>query len=274
MVDGSVISVPFDKLSTEDQKFLDKQSKTLAGKAVSIIDGDTFVLLDADKTQHKIRLEGIDAPEDSQAFSAKSTLALAELIRNKDVRVVWKEKDRYGRILGHVYVGAKWVNLELIKMGWAWHYKESNKDLQLAQAEVGATTAKAGLWSDDSPIAPWDYRKGIRPDIKAVSGTVYNPSAPSARPKSSRSTRDARSGSPRTAGNASSTVPLGLMGPSPGTQEPTQQGAAPNTVVYVTETGSKYHLNGCQYLRKSQIATPLWKAQMNLSPCSNCKPPF
>lgn len=168
LVDGSVISVPFDKLSTEDQKFLDKQSKTLAGKAVSITDGDTFVLLDADKTQHKIRLEGIDAPEDSQAFSAKSTLALAELIRNKDLRVVWKEKDRYGRILGHIYVGAKWVNLELIKAGRAWHYKEHNKDPQLAQAEVGATTAKAGLWSDDSPIAPWDYRKGIRPEIKAV----------------------------------------------------------------------------------------------------------
>lgn len=42
-------------------------SSTLIGRVVSIADGDTLTLLDADNTQHKIRLAGIDAPERGQS---------------------------------------------------------------------------------------------------------------------------------------------------------------------------------------------------------------
>ncbi len=44
--------------------------------------------------------------------------------------------------------------------------------------------------------------------------------------------------------------------------------------VHITETGSKYHSAGCQYLRKSDIETTLDKALgMGLEPCSKCNPP-
>jgi competence protein ComEC len=44
--------------------------------------------------------------------------------------------------------------------------------------------------------------------------------------------------------------------------------------VHITETGSKYHSSGCQYLRKSDIVTTLDNAlAMGLSPCSKCNPP-
>lgn len=44
-------------------------------------------------------------------------------------------------------------------------------------------------------------------------------------------------------------------------------------IVYVTNTGSKYHLSGCQYLSKSAIAIELSSAQHSYQPCSKCRPP-
>lgn len=41
--------------------------------------------------------------------------------------------------------------------------------------------------------------------------------------------------------------------------------------VYITRTGSKYHRNGCQYLRQSQIAISLSDAKARgYTPCSRC----
>lgn len=43
--------------------------------------------------------------------------------------------------------------------------------------------------------------------------------------------------------------------------------------VYVTKTGSKYHSDGCRYLRKSQISISLSNAKASYDPCSVCDPP-
>jgi len=48
------------------------EAATLTGRIVGVHDGDTITLLDATKTQHKIRLAGIDAPELRQAFGTRS----------------------------------------------------------------------------------------------------------------------------------------------------------------------------------------------------------
>ena len=44
----------------------------LIGKVVKVSDGDTITILTSDKTQYKIRLNDIDAPEKKQAFGNKS----------------------------------------------------------------------------------------------------------------------------------------------------------------------------------------------------------
>lgn len=41
---------------------------TIEGRIVGVSDGDTITLLDVDNRQHKIRLDGIDAPERGQQF--------------------------------------------------------------------------------------------------------------------------------------------------------------------------------------------------------------
>ena len=60
---------------------------TLQGKVVSVADGDTIKVLDATNTQHKIRLQGINAPEKAQAFGQKSKQSLHQLVHSKQVTI-------------------------------------------------------------------------------------------------------------------------------------------------------------------------------------------
>jgi len=134
----------------------------IRGKVVSIADGDTITVLDAEKVQHKIRLEGIDSPEKGQAFGTKAKEKMSELVGEKEVVVTWKKKDRYGRILGDVHLGDRLINLEMVQEGLAWHYKQYSKSKELADAEDEARKAKKGLWGDKSPEPPWEFRKRAR----------------------------------------------------------------------------------------------------------------
>ena len=44
-----------------------------------------------------------------------------------------------------------------------------------------------------------------------------------------------------------------------------------STTVYITSTGEKYHLDGCQYLRQSKIAISLYDAKnQGYTACSRC----
>jgi endonuclease YncB( thermonuclease family) len=140
-------------------------SKMLQGKVVSVADGDTITVLDAEKIQYKIRLQGIDAPEKAQAFGAKSKQALHEMVHGKTVQVSYEKSDKYGRIVGKVLLGGQDICHQQIKAGLAWHYKKyqdeqprDDRDAYHA-SEMAAKSQKLGLWSDLQPVAPWDFRK-------------------------------------------------------------------------------------------------------------------
>ena len=140
-------------------------SKILQGKVVSVADGDTITVLDAEKIQHKIRLQGIDAPEKAQAFGAKSKQALYEMVHGKTVQVSFEKSDKYGRILGKVLLDGQDICHQQIKEGLAWHYKKYQNQQPLVDreaysaSETAAKNEKLGLWSDPRPVAPWDFRK-------------------------------------------------------------------------------------------------------------------
>jgi endonuclease YncB( thermonuclease family) len=92
---------------------------TLTGKVVGVSDGDTITVLDAAKTQHKIRLAGIDAPEKAQPFGQKSKEHLSDSVFGKQVQVEYTKTDKYGRTVGKVLVNGMDANLEQIKAGFA-----------------------------------------------------------------------------------------------------------------------------------------------------------
>lgn len=137
-------------------------SPDLVGRVVKVADGDTITVLDASKTQHKIRLQGIDAPEKGQAFGRAAGRYLSGLVAGRDVKVQWSKKDRYGRILGTVYVDGREVNLEMLRAGMAWHYKKYDSTPAYAQAETEARAAKRGLWQEKNPTEPEEFRKAKR----------------------------------------------------------------------------------------------------------------
>jgi endonuclease YncB( thermonuclease family) len=134
-------------------------------KVVRIADSDTITVL-LDKTQRKIRLEGIDAPEKGQAFGTKARRALREKISGKTVRIDWKQRYRYGRIVGRVYLGDRDISLEMVRDGMAWHCKRYSRETALAEAEREARADRRGLWADDKPTLPWEWRKQAK-DRKA-----------------------------------------------------------------------------------------------------------
>ncbi len=136
----------------------------LRGRVVGIADGDTITVLDANRQQHRIRLNGIDAPETAQAFSQVSKTNLSTLVFGQDVLVVWSKVDRYGRKIGAVIRGSVDANLEQLRSGLAWYYRQYAGDVAPANrplyeaAEAEARAAKRGLWRDPQPVAPWAFR--------------------------------------------------------------------------------------------------------------------
>lgn len=138
---------------------------TLKGRVVSISDGDTVTVLDSLNTQHKIRLMGIDAPEKKMSFGQKSKEHLSDLVFDKQVSVEYSKKDRYGRTVGKVIVNGNDANLEQVRAGMAWHYKQYQKEQSLdervsyAEAEDQARAGHRGLWGDTNPTPPWEWRR-------------------------------------------------------------------------------------------------------------------
>lgn len=94
------------------------------GRVVAVSDGDTIIIFDASKTQHKVRLAGIDAPEKGQPFGNVSKESLSRLMFDKRVEARCHKKDRYGREVCKVMRGGTDVNLEQIMVGMAWWYRE------------------------------------------------------------------------------------------------------------------------------------------------------
>jgi endonuclease YncB( thermonuclease family) len=155
---GALVVVAFAVLTTA------AQAETLSGRIVAIADGDTLTLLDATKTQHKIRLAGIDSPEKRQPFGQVCKRSLSELAHDRAATVESTKLDRYGRVIGKVLVDGKDVNLEQLRRGCGWHYKKYQNEQSLDDrltynsAEESARANRTGLWTDNDPVPPWDWR--------------------------------------------------------------------------------------------------------------------
>lgn len=137
----------------------------LNGRVVGVVDGDTVDVLVAEHDSYRIRLAGIDAPEKAQPFGKVAKQAMSDLVMGHDVLVEYEKRDRYGRIVGVVMVGASDAGLGLIQQGLAWHYKRYANEQTLQQrlnydeAENAARMKRSGLWSDSTPTPPWEWRR-------------------------------------------------------------------------------------------------------------------
>jgi endonuclease YncB( thermonuclease family) len=124
-----------------------------------VYDGDTVTCLDENNQQQKVRLAEIDAPESGQDFGKVSREALAAMVFGRTVEVTDQGRDRYGRWIARLSVDGIDVNRQMVASGNAWVYTAYSKDPSMAEAQKDAQAAKLGLWSQDNPVPPWDYRK-------------------------------------------------------------------------------------------------------------------
>ena len=133
------------------------------GRVVGVVDGDTVDVLHNGKAE-RVRLYGIDCPEKKQPYGKKAKWFTSDLAFRKTVTIIVKDRDRYGRMIGEVILtNGKSLNRELVRAGYAWWYfKYAPKDFDLKILQSASMGLKTGLWSDAEPIAPWEFRKGVR----------------------------------------------------------------------------------------------------------------
>lgn len=126
---------------------LGSATKTESALVKRVIDGDTIVL---DNNQ-RVRLICIDTPEKNEFYYQEAKNRLTDLIDEKYIvlEIDVSNKDRYGRLLRYVYHGKEFVNLELVKEGYAKSYRfppDVKYCDMIEEAEKEAREKKIGIW--------------------------------------------------------------------------------------------------------------------------------
>jgi endonuclease YncB( thermonuclease family) len=135
-----------------------------SGRVVRVLDGDTIEIRSETSTV-RIRIAGIDAPEKRQAFGEVAKRELSRLCFNKTADFRPRKTDRYKRTIAAITCDGTDAGLAMLQGGFAWHYKKYAKEQPqgereaYALAETKAKGARHGLWRDDSPIPPWEWRR-------------------------------------------------------------------------------------------------------------------
>ena len=162
-------AAPSESIQGETLCGVDVGIKRLEGLVTNVHDGDTLTL-NSSGISYQIRLDSIDAPELAQPFGSFSQNTLANAVLRKPVTVAYTKTDQYDRIVGAVFTDScQYVNLNQVAVGAAWFYKAYQCEVsatvrtRFAQSQNAAVDAKAGLWVQSDPEAPWFYRNGTEP---------------------------------------------------------------------------------------------------------------
>ena len=98
----------------------------------------------------------------SRAFETKAREALGSKVFGKVVRVEVVDVDRYRREVGRIYLGDRFINLEMVRDGFAWRYVRYDKPGGVHRSRERGPGAQRGLWVDPHPIPPWEFRRAKR----------------------------------------------------------------------------------------------------------------
>lgn len=124
-------------------------------KVVHVVDGDTLDV-ECRSLTDQVRMLRIDTPEAGRPGHAEARDALAKLVSDRDIHLLFEEKGvrqrgNYGRLLAYVYAGEINVNVEMVRLGWStfWtKYGEGRFAEPFSSAEEQAKAKKRGLWKD------------------------------------------------------------------------------------------------------------------------------
>ena len=140
-----------------------KAPNKLEGRLGQVVDGGLVSIVDGSGKTHAVSLRHIDAPAADQPFGPEAAKFLGDLLRGKEIEVLWTKKDAAGAISGDVYYrhekfGMVDANMTMVKNGAAWQaYRDTDKTYSAAEKEARA--AKRGLWAAPKPVRPSEWRK-------------------------------------------------------------------------------------------------------------------
>lgn len=178
-------------------------------RVIRVIDGDSLTCRNLDNGKDfKLRLFGIDAPEQDQRYGIDAAKALARMTQNGIFRLEVTDADRYGRLVGILRSEsdrAFCVNTEMVAQGWAFNWTEFGEIPGTASAQESAKVNRRGIWCHGNPeVRPWQNRRPdlYRPDTPPrrrqpapQRPPIQQPSAqpqPDQRPPTRATTREAR----------------------------------------------------------------------------------
>lgn len=131
----------------------------LVALVVGVTDGDTLTALSDQREQIKVRIAEIDAPERRQPFGAASKRSLSDLCFKVRAEIRPTTRDRYGRTVARVTCRGEDASAHQVRSGMAWVFERYASDQSLFRLQDDAKAEGRGLWSERTPVPPWEWRK-------------------------------------------------------------------------------------------------------------------
>jgi micrococcal nuclease len=164
------------------------QNKNNAGlvKVTRVVDGDTIEI----EGGERIRYIGIDTPETVdprkpiQCFGVEASNKNKELVEGKEIRLEKDitDRDKYNRLLRYVWIDDTFINLELVKQGFAYSYSyppDIKYQDQFVKAQQEAREAKRGLWNacpitteQEQSVSPTEQKENTPSGSCVIKGNI------------------------------------------------------------------------------------------------------
>ncbi len=233
---------PFAQLPTVEKP---AESELILGQVVRVLDGDT-ILVRIGKRTLRYQLWGVDAPEfdpkdrSPDPYSVSALRFIKQLLLDEWVYIQHDpivHRDTSGRFVGYVFRAPDmlFVNMELVRQGYA-KYDPHDGLLYMDAFEAYESRAKQlrrGIWSLEAiEIIDWS--------------TPFDESM--LIPKEQETALPAEK------------------------SESIEAALDPDSTVYITKSGAKYHIEGCPHLTKSQRTTTRKEVEDTHKPCKTCRP--
>ncbi len=131
--------------------------KKVEAEVTRVVDGDTAEMEFHSGGKEGVRFIGVDTPESVapgqpvECFGKRASRFTERLIEGEAVALRFgaEERDHYDRLLAYVFIGDRFVNAELVRLGYARTLEIApNVDFaaRFARLQQAAANAGRGLW--------------------------------------------------------------------------------------------------------------------------------
>jgi len=145
------------------------RAATLQAQVDEVRSGDRIVVSNT-KRPLLIKLKAIAPPATGQPFSDEAREHLSALILNKTVSVEYSQLAE-GWLVARVICNGVDVGAQMIRDGVAWYDRSNEHSLSesdrtvYAESEQAARNERRGLWGQQDPVSPWQFREPARASV-------------------------------------------------------------------------------------------------------------